>query len=61
MSALIQDHEAALELRIAKAMFAAVRGKSEGLEWGECDPVTQAYLTGARAAIAEFRAAERGQ
>ena len=48
----------ALELRVAKAMFAAVRGKSEKLEWGEVEPITEAYLTGARVAIAEIRAAD---
>ena len=47
-----------LELRVAKAMFAAVRGKSEKLEWGEVPPITDAYLTGARMAIAEIRAAD---
>lgn len=36
---------------IAIAMFNAVRGASESLAWDECPPISEAYRTGARAAL----------
>lgn len=50
---MIAAIDASLVEAVAKAMFAAVRGKDGKLQWGEVDPITQAYRTGARAALRE--------